>query len=106
MRKTFYIVFLFTSAILFCKAGLSQDAGFSQFYANPIYLNPALTGNRSNPTLSLNYRNQWPSLQSSFTTYAASWDQHFDVSVTSCSCTHHTACFLVDSLYGNPDWGK
>ncbi|MDD2965495.1 MAG: type IX secretion system membrane protein PorP/SprF [Bacteroidales bacterium] len=54
----------------------AQDPAFSQFYANPLYLNPALTGAAFAPRLILNYRNQWPSLPASFVTYNASYDQY------------------------------
>lgn len=53
----------------------AQDPVFSQFYANPLYLNPAFAGSEICPRLTINYRNQWPRLESSYTTYAASYDQ-------------------------------
>lgn len=52
-----------------------QDAHFSQFYANPLYLNPALAGASKCPRLSLNYRNQYPVL-GVYQTYSASYDQY------------------------------
>jgi type IX secretion system PorP/SprF family membrane protein len=55
-----------------------QDPQFSQFYANPLYLNPALAGADICPRISLNYRNQWPQLAGNFVTYSASFDQHVD----------------------------
>ena len=54
----------------------AQDPMFSQFYANPIYLNPALAGSNGCPRICLNYRNQWPSLSGTFVTYSASYDQY------------------------------
>lgn len=54
----------------------AQDPHFSQFYANPLYLNPALAGSALTPRLTLNYRNQWPSLDANFVTYGASYDQY------------------------------
>lgn len=56
----------------------AQDPAFSQFYGNPVYLNPALAGNKICPRLTLNYRNQWPSIPASFVTYSVSYDQHVD----------------------------
>jgi type IX secretion system PorP/SprF family membrane protein len=55
-----------------------QDASFSQFYANPLYLNPALAGGNVCPRLILNYRNQWPSISKGYVTYNASYDQYVD----------------------------
>ncbi len=54
----------------------AQDPHFSQFYANPLYLNPALAGSALTPRLTMNYRNQWPSLDANFVTYGASYDQY------------------------------
>ena len=50
----------------------------SQFYANPLYLNPALTGATICPRLIGNYRNQWPAVGNAFITYNASYDQYVD----------------------------
>lgn len=55
----------------------AQDVGFSQFYANPLYLNPAFAGSAVAPRVSLTYRAQWPGLVSAFTTVSASYDQYF-----------------------------
>lgn len=60
------------------QTGYSQDPEFSQFYANPLYLNPAFAGSVICPRMVLNYRNQWPSISGAFVTYNASYDQHFD----------------------------
>lgn len=54
----------------------AQDPEFSQFYANPLYLNPALAGANICPRLILNYRNQWPSISNGYVTYSASYDQY------------------------------
>lgn len=66
--------------ITFCLALLNsvelkaQDPQFSQFYASPLYLNPALTGSADRGRVGVNYRNQWPSLSHSFTTTSAYLD--------------------------------
>lgn len=55
-----------------------QDVGFSQFYSNPIYLNPALTGSMPGKyRLSLNHRSQGP--QSEFKTISGSADFKFNL---------------------------
>ncbi len=56
----------------------AQDPEFTQFYANPLYLNPAFAGTHRCPRISLNYRNQWPALSGTFVTQSASYDQHVD----------------------------
>lgn len=61
---------LFTTNALF-----AQDPVFSQFFASPLQLNPALTGTSDAPTIHLNYRNQWPQLSQAYVTYAASYSQ-------------------------------
>lgn len=53
----------------------AQDSGFSQFFANPLYLNPAFTGTTELPRFVLNYRNQWPQKGATYTTYSVSYDQ-------------------------------
>jgi type IX secretion system PorP/SprF family membrane protein len=53
---------------LLSQKGWSQDPQFSQFYANPLYLNPALAGGALAPRATVNYRNQWPSLSANFVT--------------------------------------
>jgi type IX secretion system PorP/SprF family membrane protein len=57
--------------------GFAQDAHFSQYYANPIYLNPAFAGLERCPTVHTNYRNQYPEL-GVYQTYSASYDQYVD----------------------------
>jgi len=54
-----------------------QDPQFTQFYANPLYLNPAFAGSHGCPRFSMNYRNEWPSLTGNYVTYSASYDQYF-----------------------------
>jgi type IX secretion system PorP/SprF family membrane protein len=52
----------------------SQDISFSQFYANPLYLNPAFSGSVGVPRVALQYRNQWSGFNNAFTTYSAAFD--------------------------------
>ena len=55
----------------------AQDPQFTQFYANPVYLNPAFAGSKVCPRFSMNYRNEWPSLTGNYVTYSMSYDQYF-----------------------------
>lgn len=54
----------------------SQDPTFTQFFSNPIYLNPALAGSSGCPRVSLNYRNEWPQLTGNYVTYSAAYDTY------------------------------
>ena len=54
----------------------AQDPEFSQFYANPLYLNPAFTGTSEFPRIVANYRNQWPNNGNTFVTYDFSYDTY------------------------------
>jgi type IX secretion system PorP/SprF family membrane protein len=49
----------------------AQDPQFSQFYAAPLYLNPAFAGATQQGRVGINYRNQWPSIDANFTTISA-----------------------------------
>ncbi len=73
MHKKLLFVLLLLSASVLLKA---QDPSFSQYYGNPMYLNPALTGSKVCPRLMLNYRNQWPAISGTFVTYSAAYDQY------------------------------
>jgi type IX secretion system PorP/SprF family membrane protein len=52
----------------------AQDPQFTQFYAAPMYLNPAYTGLTYEHRFVLNYRNQWPGISKTYQTYMASYD--------------------------------
>lgn len=61
-----------------CLSVNAQDPQFTQFYANPLYLNPAFAGSARCPRVVMNYRNQWPALTGTFVTTSVSYDQHVD----------------------------
>lgn len=73
MIATSFCLCLVTSALL------CQDVQFSQFYANPLYLNPALTGSHSGTyRIMSNYRNQWSGVaERPFTSFTAGGDLKF-----------------------------
>lgn len=54
--------------------GRSQDVSFSQFYENPLYLNPAFSGSIGVPRIAMQYRNQWHGFSNAFSTYSAAFD--------------------------------
>ncbi|MFN2395224.1 MAG: type IX secretion system membrane protein PorP/SprF, partial [Bacteroidales bacterium] len=51
-----------------------QDAIFSQFYANPLYLNPAFAGSEKCTRFVMNYRNQPYPAFGTFSSYSFSSD--------------------------------
>jgi type IX secretion system PorP/SprF family membrane protein len=55
-----------------------QDVHFSQFYSNPLYMNPAYAGSVVCPRITTNFRLQWPSIDGKYLSYSASYDQHFN----------------------------
>ena len=76
MRTKAAAVFLFIGFLFSVTKVCGQDAVFSQFYANPVYLNPALAGNVLCPRIALNYRNQYPAIGGNYVTYNASADMY------------------------------
>lgn len=66
---------LFTLLCSLSISAMAQDPHFSQFYASPLTLNPALTGRfDGSMRFASNYKNQWPSINNAFTTGTASLD--------------------------------
>lgn len=59
----------------FCATG--QDPQYSQFYANPSYINPGFVGTAVQHRFVANYRNQWPSIPGAFVSYNISYDNNF-----------------------------
>lgn len=74
--KKLYLGSLLLSMV--CWNSMAQDAQFSQFYAAPMYQNPAFAGSAYAPRLIANYRNQWPSINANFVTSAFSVDHYIE----------------------------
>jgi len=70
-------IFAILSCLFVFASANAQDPAFTQFYANPLYLNPAMAGSHGCPRFALNYRNEWPQLSGNYVTYSASYDQYF-----------------------------
>jgi type IX secretion system PorP/SprF family membrane protein len=75
--KTFKAYLIAGTFCLLGHLSYGQDPQFTQFYANPIYLNPAFAGSHGCPRFAMNYRNEWPSLTGNYVTYSMSYDQYF-----------------------------
>ncbi len=65
--------------MLLLKQVFAQDAEFSQYYANPLYLNPAFAGSDEFARVSLNYRTLMPNSFGDYSTYSASVDKYYDI---------------------------
>jgi type IX secretion system PorP/SprF family membrane protein len=69
------ILLSFSVLMLVCGSAVTaQDPQFSQFYAAPLYLNPAMAGSTGQARAGLNYRNQWPAIDANFTTTSVYFD--------------------------------
>lgn len=71
MRNRHSILFI----LFFCSLqAFAQDPQFTQFYASPMYLNPAFTGLTYEHRFTANYRKQWPAIKHAYTTFMAAYD--------------------------------
>jgi type IX secretion system PorP/SprF family membrane protein len=78
MNKTHLSVSATLILLLLTSRLFAQDPQFTQFYANPLYLNPALAGSNLCPRVCLNYRNEWPNISGTYVTTSASFDKMVD----------------------------
>mgnify|MGYP001240024767 FL=1 len=65
--------------VAFSQTAHAQDPSFTQFYGNPLYLNPAMAGSANCPRVAMNHRNQWPSLKGAYITNSISFDKGVEV---------------------------
>jgi type IX secretion system PorP/SprF family membrane protein len=75
MKHTYKIFLLGICGFFAALSGRAQDAHFTQFYANPLYLNPALAGNKICPRVNVSYRMQWPGVYGTYSTVGVSVDK-------------------------------
>ena len=76
MKKLLPLVLL----VVFCvgSAEAQSELHFSQFFASPLTINPAMAGAiEANMRAYVNYRNQWSSISSGYKTISASFDKPF-----------------------------
>jgi type IX secretion system PorP/SprF family membrane protein len=78
MKKLYTGLVMMIAGLFAFNAAQAQDPHFSQFYANPLYLNPAFAGTTLCPRLTLNFRDQWPKISGTYVTYSAGYDQHIE----------------------------
>jgi type IX secretion system PorP/SprF family membrane protein len=84
------LVLLIGFVALMKMQSLAQDPHFSQFFASPLTLNPALTGKFDGVFRAAgNYRDQWPAISKAFVTSTLSLD----------------APMLINRINPNDTWG-
>jgi len=69
-RSYIYLVFCVLAILSSTSNGFGQDPQYSQYYAAPLYLNPAFAGSDLQTRIGANYRSQWPGLEAEFTTFS------------------------------------
>jgi type IX secretion system PorP/SprF family membrane protein len=105
---------LLLSLLLLCAAtgrvAAQVDPHFSQYYANPLWLNPALTGViNGDSRFTANYKNQWADINNAYETTALSADYRateklgLGLSILDQSAGGHT--FNYFSGYGSLSYG-
>lgn len=71
MKKTLYIgIIILLASLINTKSAKAQDARFTQSYANPLRINPAIMGANRDLKFGLNYRSQWSSIDKGYKTYS------------------------------------
>src|SRR5690242_20988560 len=69
------ILLTLMTSVALVSASSAQDPNFSQFFASPLTMNPALTGKFDGVfRVAGNYRNQWPTINNAFVTKTLSVD--------------------------------
>ncbi|TDQ15047.1 type IX secretion system PorP/SprF family membrane protein [Algoriphagus boseongensis] len=76
LRSLLHLVFFATLTAALSFRAFAQDPQYSQYYAAPLYLNPAMAGGELTGRVGFNYRNQWPSIDAQFTTFSAYYDTY------------------------------
>jgi type IX secretion system PorP/SprF family membrane protein len=75
MKKLIMIVSMAVCLLGITRVNAQIDPHFSQYYANPLWLNPGLTGViNGDYRVSLNAKQQWSSISNSYLTAGASFD--------------------------------
>jgi type IX secretion system PorP/SprF family membrane protein len=63
--------------IIISVSSWGQDAHFSRFYSNSLYLAPSFAGSAGKNRISGSYRNQWAEANKGYVTYSFSFDHYF-----------------------------
>lgn len=77
-KLLYKLLLLSVCMLLMHQSVTAQDPQYSQFYAAPLYLNPAFAGSTNQARVGINYRNQWPAIDANFTTISAYFDTYIE----------------------------
>lgn len=69
-----YLIIILLILQLVGKVSFGQQGHFTQFFNAPLYVNPAEAGASDNIRVGFNFRRQWPSIATGFTTKALNAD--------------------------------
>ena len=108
MKKIIVIVLLIIAAVNQTKSQV--DPHFSQYYAYPLWLNPALTGVFDGSTrINTNYKNQWAGISNGYNTNGLSLDFHqtekLSIGFNVINQTAGTAGYDYFAAYGSFGYG-
>jgi type IX secretion system PorP/SprF family membrane protein len=78
MIKNKFSAFLAILLFSLAQTAMAQDPAFTQFYANPVYLNPAMAGSANCPRVAMSYRNQWPNLKGAYQSTSIAVDKNVE----------------------------
>lgn len=76
MTKYLQIVLLALVGFVGVTTVHAQDQQLTQFYANPMFLNPAFAGTGIQSRAAITYRNQWPAIPKAFVAYNFAFDHY------------------------------
>jgi type IX secretion system PorP/SprF family membrane protein len=110
MKNKITIITLVLLVAIAGKSAAQVDPHFSQYYADPLWLNPALTGViNGDSRISSNYKNQWADINNAYETVAISADYRatnkvgLGLSILDQTAGDHSYNYL--SAYGSLSYG-
>ncbi len=77
MGNKIYTFALISILIVSSYTTQAQISHYSQFYTTPLFIGPSFAGLTGGSRVALNWRDQWPAVPGTFTTYSATFDHYF-----------------------------
>lgn len=78
MKKRMNRIVILLFSLVIASAAHAQDPQYSQFYAAPLYINPAFTGLTAQHRIVANLRDQWPGLPNDYISTSFSYDRNVE----------------------------